>query len=85
MWSIKLTPVALDDLEKIRSAGLLEKVKELLSIIEQNPYTPPCEKLVGNFKGCYSRRINVKHRLVYRVFKETKTVQIIRLWSHYGD
>jgi Txe/YoeB family toxin of toxin-antitoxin system len=53
--------------------------------LRKNPFEnpPSYEKLVGNLRGCYSRRINIKHRLVYRVIKETKTVEILRMWSHY--
>ena len=25
----------------------------------------------------------VKHRFVYRVIKETKTIEVLRMWSHY--
>jgi toxin YoeB len=57
----------------------------MIAILRQTPFlNPPAyEKLVGNLKGCYSRRINIKHRLVYRVIKETKTVEVLRMWSHY--
>lgn len=33
----------------------------------------------------YSRRINIKHRLVYKVNEEEKKVQILSMWSHYED
>ena len=33
----------------------------------------------------YSRRINVQHRLVYEVNEETRTVRVLRMWTHYGD
>ena len=44
---------------------------------------PPYEKLIGDLQGAYSRRINVKHRLVYEVLEEVNTVKIISLWTHY--
>ncbi|MBQ8547089.1 MAG: type II toxin-antitoxin system YoeB family toxin, partial [Lachnospiraceae bacterium] len=31
----------------------------------------------------FSRRINLKHRLVYQVYEEEHTVKIISMWSHY--
>ncbi|MDJ0901756.1 MAG: Txe/YoeB family addiction module toxin [Xenococcus sp. MO_188.B8] len=69
----------------IRLQKRINKVKELIAILRKNPFLSPpfYEKLVGNLQGCYSRRINIKHRLVYRVIKETKTVEILRMWSHY--
>jgi len=59
--------------------------KELVEIIKKNPFQtpPPYEKLVGNLAGKYSRRINIKHRLVYSVLEEEKTIIVLRMWSHY--
>jgi Txe/YoeB family toxin of Txe-Axe toxin-antitoxin module len=31
----------------------------------------------------YSRRINVKHRLVYEIHKTKKIVRILSMWTHY--
>jgi Txe/YoeB family toxin of toxin-antitoxin system len=85
VWEIILSKKAKEDLDKLTKIGLLDKSKELVAILRENPFLNPpyYEKLVGNLKGCYSRRINIKHRLVYRVIKETKTVEILRMWSHY--
>ena len=53
---------------------------------------PPCEELVGNLAGLYTRRINIQQRLVYEIFNEEVivndikyegTVKIIRMWTHY--
>ena len=52
----------------------------MLEIIRSNPYQPPYEKLSGNLKGYYSRRINIKHRLVYSVNDETKTIRVVSVW-----
>lgn len=85
MYNIILTKQAVKDFEKLKSAHLIPKVKALVDILEQNPYQnpPPYEKLVGNLKGIYSRRINIQHRLVYDVLEEQKTVHILRMWTHY--
>jgi Txe/YoeB family toxin of toxin-antitoxin system len=85
MWEIVFSKKAVADLEKIQNAGLENKVKSLLEILQGNPFTnpPPYEKLVGDLSGYYSRRINIKHRLVYRVIKEESIVQIFRMWTHY--
>ena len=62
-----------------------KKARALIEIIKENPYkTPPSyEKLMGDLTGAYSRRINIKHRLVYEVLEEEKIVKIISLWTHY--
>lgn len=73
------------DYEKLKQyPALVEKVKSLVELLEQNPYqTPPTyEKLLG-FKSVYSRRINAQHRLVYEVRKDENVVVIIRMWTHY--
>ena len=75
----------LKDIPKLKSAGLDTQAKTLITIIEKNPHqnSPPYEKLSGNLKGAYSRRINRKHRLVYQVFEEERTIKIISMWTHY--
>jgi len=42
------------------------------------------EKLVGNLTGFYSRRINIQHRLVYRLDSERHVVHVLRMWTHFG-
>lgn len=85
MYNIVLTKQAVKDFEKLKSAHLLLKARTLVDILEQNPYQnpPPYEKLVGNLKGIYSRRINIHHRLVYDVLEDQKAVHILRMWTHY--
>ena len=85
MWEVIFSKKVQEDLKKLKSIGLFDKTKELVAILRENPFTnpPPYEKLVGNLQGLYSRRINIKHRLVYRVVKESNTVGVLRMWSHY--
>ena len=84
-WNLVFSKYALKDAKKLSAAGLKEKVQALLDILELNPLQnpPPYEKLVGDLKGAYSRRINIQHRLVYEVFRKEKTVRILRMWTHY--
>ncbi|MFZ5590871.1 MAG: Txe/YoeB family addiction module toxin [Bacillota bacterium] len=84
-WQIEFTRQAVKDVELIKRAGLKEAVLELLALLQENPFQtpPPCEKLVGDLAGAYSRRINIKHRLVYVVDKERHCVRVLRLWTHY--
>lgn len=85
MWKVYYTKQAKKDAKKLASAGLKNKAKELLSIIQDNPYQnhPPYEKLVGDLEGAYSRRINIQHRLVYQVIEADQAIKILRLWTHY--
>ena len=84
-WKVMLPRRALKDAERIRQAGLEPQVKELIALLRQNPFQSPpyYEKLVGDLKGCYSRRINRQHRMVYTVDPETCTVRVQFLWTHY--
>ncbi len=83
VWKIEFSRSVLKDAKKLKSANLEGKFKELLQLLKSNPYHPPYKKLSGNLKGYYSRRINIKHRLVYSVNNETKTIRIVSVWSHY--
>jgi len=84
-WQLVYTKQAQKDAEKLKSSGLAEKAKTLLTIVKENPFQnpPPYEKLVGDLSGAYSRRINIQHRLVYQIVTEANTVKVLRLWSHY--
>jgi Txe/YoeB family toxin of toxin-antitoxin system len=84
-WRIVYTRQAQKDAKRIAAAGLRAKAERLLEILSKNPFQipPPYEKLMGDLAGAYSRRINIQHRLVYQVLKESKTVKVIRMWTHY--
>jgi Txe/YoeB family toxin of toxin-antitoxin system len=82
-WKIEFSRNVIKDAKKLKSANLNSNLKTLLEILKQNPYEPPYEKLSGNLKRYYSRRINIKHRLVYAVNDETKTIRVVSVWSHY--
>lgn len=78
MWTIKFTNNAEKDKKLLKSTGLEEKVKKLLNLISENPFQnpPSYEKLVGDLDGYYSRRINLQHKLVYKVYKEINVVVV---------
>jgi len=81
---ILFTKQAQKDLQKVKQDETLKKrVKILLQIFENNPLQnpPQFEKLTGDLKGAYSRRINNKHWLVYRIVDNE--VWVLAMWSHY--
>jgi Txe/YoeB family toxin of toxin-antitoxin system len=84
-WALIFTKQAQKDAKKISSSGLRDNVERLLAIIADNPFQnpPPYEKLLGDLSGAFSRRINIQHRLVYQVLSDTRTVKVIRMWTHY--
>jgi len=83
MHTLKFSKQAQRDSLLLKQAGLKFKVQKILNEIILNPSFPPAKKLSGNLDGLYSRRINLKHRVVYEVIKEAKMVKILRMWSHY--
>ena len=84
-WRILYTKQAQKDAKRLASAGLKEKAQELLRLLEDDPFQspPPYEKLVGDLRGAYSRRITIQHRLVYQVLEEEHIVKVLRMWTHY--
>ena len=84
-WQLFFSRAARKDAVKLKRSGLREMADALLDRLESDPfaYPPPHEKLVGELKGFYSRRINIQHRLVYRVDRATHRVFVERLWTHY--
>ena len=76
---------AVKDARKLAEAGLRPKAEALLALLAQDPFRqpPPCEKLVGDLAGTWSRRINIQHRLVYQVFEAEHSVRVLRMWTHY--
>ncbi len=85
MYEVKLSNRAQKDLQKLKRSGLSKKAKSLVDIMQENSWQnpPPYEKLVGDLNGFYSRRINVQHRLGYKVFEEERIVAVYSMWTHY--
>lgn len=85
MYTLVYTTQAQKDALKLKPAGLKGKAEFLLDLLREDPWQnpPPYEKLIGDLKGMYSRRINIQHRLVYEVLEEEKKVKVLRMWSHY--
>ena len=87
MWEILFTKNAEKDKRLLKQAGIDRRAKKLLDVLSNNPFQnpPSYENLIGDLDGYYSRRINVQHRLVYRVIEDNHQVIVHAMWSHYGD
>jgi len=85
-WTVVLSSKAVKDAKKLKAAGLKPRIERLLTLLQQDPFaTPPrFEKLVGNLSALYSRRIDIQHRLVYRLEVDRKIVHVLRMWTHYN-
>lgn len=84
-WTLVYSRQAQKDAKKISSSGLKQKTQDLLTILAEDPFAtlPRYEKLVGELAGCYSRRINIQHRLVYEVLPEEHVIHVLRMGTHY--
>ncbi|MCD8899533.1 Txe/YoeB family addiction module toxin [Staphylococcus gallinarum] len=70
--NITFSPQAFDDHEFFQNKDreMVKRINQLLKSISRDGALEGIgkpEKLVGNFSGYYSRRINQEHRLVYTV------------------
>ena len=83
--SYELTPNALADLTywQRNRPELITKIDSLISAAMQNPQTGigKPESLRFELSGCYSRRITLQDRMIYRL--DGKTLIIISLRAHY--
>lgn len=63
----------------------LKRIIELLKDIERNGYEGigKPERLKGDLSDYYSRRIDDKNRIVYKI--DNNTIKIIQCGSHYRD
>ena len=84
-WRIRFTKQAQKDAAKLAASGLRPKAETLLDLLREDPFRqpPPYEKLIGDLRGAYSRRINIQHRLVVEVVGEERVVKVLRMWTHY--
>ena len=87
MYKIEYHKKAVKEISKLKENKLDIRAKKLIELLKENPYQtpPPYEKLTGDLKGLYSRRINIQHRLIYKVNEDEKVVRIFSLWSHYEN
>lgn len=89
-YEIDFTDLALDGIEKHKRAGdkaILLKLEKLLNELREHPKTGTGkpEILKYNLEGFWSRRINKKHRLIYKIDEKVVIVLVVSTYSHYGD
>ena len=89
-YILELTKVALSDIDKHKKSGdrkILKKLNNLLIELMKHPRTGSGkpEKLKQNLKGLYSRRINKKHRLIYKIKDKVVVVVVLSAHAHYDD
>ena len=97
MYDVRFTRQAQKDSIKVERAGLKAKTAEIIRTVRNNPYeeSQSFEKLKGDLKDAYSRRINRQHRFVYEILANDEgakdangelykgIVKVISMWAHY--
>lgn len=84
-YKVVINNGAKKDLKKIKGTHLEKNFLEVIAQLKVDPYcnNQGFEKLVPPIKGFYSRRINVQHRVVYKVDNTTHQVFVYSAWGHY--
>jgi len=61
------------------------RLLKLIREVQRTPYegTGQPEPLKHDLSGCWSRRINQEHRLVYQVIEEENKIRILACRFHY--
>lgn len=65
----------------------IRKIEQIFHELSINPYkgTGNPEPLKYNLTGFWSRRINLKDRLIYKVYENRVVVLVVSAIGHYGD
>ena len=88
-YSVILSPEAAIDLAKLRKnePKAFDKAFRLLDELREHPRTGSGkpEPLSGDRAGQWSRRITIKHRLVYSIEDEIVEVYVLSSYGHYDD
>lgn len=83
---VEYTLQAKDDLvywKKVNDSIVLKRIRKLIESITQTPYQGigKPEPLKYNLTGCWSRRINQEHRLIYQV--SGNMITVLSMKGHY--
>ena len=65
----------------------IRKIEQIFLELSQTPYkgTGNTEPLKYQLVGYWSRRINRKDRIIYRVYEDRIIVLVVSAIGHYGD
>ncbi|WP_417498452.1 Txe/YoeB family addiction module toxin [Maricaulis sp.] len=85
--NIELRPQAIEDLSgsAAHDTRLLKRALKLIEAARRAPFEGlgKPEPLRGELAGWWSRRIDSRHRLVYRVTGEPERLQVVQARYHY--
>lgn len=89
IYNLNFTKDALEDISHLKrnEPHAYKKLEKLLVELQEHPRTGTGkpEETKYNLAGCLSRRINEKHRLVYRIEEGKGIVEVLYAKDHYKD
>jgi toxin YoeB len=85
---IKYSSRAQEDIKYWKASGnkgIMNRITALLKDMEAHPFTGTGkpEVLKYDFAGCWSRRINAAHRIIYAVHEAENYIYVLALRYHY--
>lgn len=89
-FRLKIEPKASLDIAKHKKSGnqaSIKKIAKILMELSETPFegTGNPEALKHELTGFWSREINKKDRIIYRVESDIVTVFVISAMGHYSD
>lgn len=90
LYLIDFTENAINDLRSHKKSGdkaIMKKIDALVDELKEHPRsgTRKPEELKYDLLGYWSRRINQKDRLVYKIEDEKLLVTVLSAIGHYAD
>ncbi len=89
-YTLILTPEAKDELRAWRKIGdkaIITKIEKIVDELSVHPTTGTAnpKRLKGDLSGYWSRKLNKKDRIIYKIIDSEVSVQVFSLRGHYGD
>jgi toxin YoeB len=89
-YFVEFDSIARKDLQNHYKSGnkaTIKKIEKILLELTENPFfgEGQPEELKYNYKGFWSRRINQKDRMIYKVEEDIVTVYVVSAMGHYSD
>jgi toxin YoeB len=89
-YTLALSPQSKQELLALHKQGnkaLINKIEQLFVELSEHPTTGTGkpELLKGDHSGYWSRRLNKKDRIIYRIEDSVVLVYVISMKGHYGD
>lgn len=89
MYKIIILPTADRDIKTLKKSepAAFKKVMQLVLELEEHPSTGTGhpKPLGSDRSGQWSRRIDKKHRLIYRIDDDVITVLVLSAYGHYEE